>query len=235
MTIDSDMPPETLMAFVDGELDPLAAKRVERAIAGNPALAQQVAAQRALRARLSAAFAPIAGEPVPDALTARLRDNVVTLPQPAPRRIVPRWREAAALAACLTLGVLLGQNWRGAGGPVAARNGGLYASGPLAAALDTQLAATQGSAPVRMLASFRANTGEYCRVFAGSVTDGIACHDAHGWALRQTRSAPAGGGQGEYRQAGSSDPALLAAAQDMMAGDPLDAAGEAGAKAAGWR
>lgn len=235
MTIDPDMPPETLMAFVDGELDPLTAKGVERAIAANPALAEQVAAQRALRTRLSAAFAPIAEEPVPDALAARLRDNVVTLARPAPRRVVSRWREAAALAACLTLGVLLGQNWRGAGGPVAARDGGLYASGPLAAALDTQLAATQGSAPVRMLASFRATSGEYCRVFAGSVTDGIACRDPRGWALRQTRSAPAAGGQGDYRQAGSSDPALLAAAQDMMAGDPLDAAGEARAKAAGWR
>ncbi|MDB5675979.1 MAG: hypothetical protein JWM65_2961 [Sphingomonas bacterium] len=235
MTIDPEMLPETLMAFVDGELDPLAAKRVERAIERDPALAGQVAAQRALRARLSAAFAPIVEEPVPDALAARLRGNLVPLVQPAPRRMVPRWREAAALAACLTLGVLLGQNWRGPAGPVAARDGGLYASGPLAASLDTQLAATQGAAPVRMLASFRATGGEYCRVFAASVANGIACRDARGWALRQTRAAPGEGGQGDYRQAGSSDPALLAAAQDMMAGAPLDAVGEAKAKATGWR
>ena len=159
MTIDPEMLPETLMAFVDGELDPLAAKRVERAIERDSALA----------------------------------------------------------------------------GQVAARDGGLYASGPLAASLDTQLAATQGAAPVRMLASFRATGGEYCRVFAASVANGIACRDARGWALRQTRAAPGEGGQGDYRQAGSSDPALLAAAQDMMAGAPLDAAGEAKAKATGWR
>jgi anti-sigma factor RsiW len=227
--------PETLMAFADGELDPLAAKRVERAIAEDPALAEQVAAQHALRARLSAAFAPLAEEAVPDALAARLRSNVVTIAAPAPRRVTSRWREALALAACLTLGVLLGQNWRGPAGPVAARDGALYASGPLAASLDTQLAATQGSAPVRVLASFRATGGEYCRVFAASVTDGIACHDAHGWALRQTCAGAGKVGQGDYRQAGSSDPALLAAAQDMMAGEPLDAAGEAKAKAAGWR
>jgi len=226
--------PETLMAFADGELDPLAAKRVERAIAADPVLAEQVAAQRALRARLSAAFAPLAEEAVPDALAARLRSNVVTLAAPAPRRVVSRWREALALAACLTLGVLLGQNWRAAG-PIAAHDGALYASGRLAGALDTQLAATQGAAPVRVLASFRATGGGYCRVFAAPVTNGIACRDAHGWALRQTRAGTGEGGQGDYRQAGSPDPALLAAAQDMMAGDPLDAAGEAKAQASGWR
>jgi hypothetical protein len=38
-----------------------------------------------------------------------------------------------------------------------------------------------------------------------------------------------------YAQAGSADPDLMAAAQDMMAGAPLDAAGEARARARGWR
>jgi hypothetical protein len=36
-------------------------------------------------------------------------------------------------------------------------------------------------------------------------------------------------------QAGSTDPELMAAAQQMMAGDPLDAGAEAKARAAGWR
>lgn len=235
MTIDPELLPELLMAYADGELDPLAAKRVERAIAADPALAGQVAAQRALRDRLSAAFAPVAEAPLPDALAARLRGNVVPIAPPAPRRpVAMRWREALALAACLTLGVLLGQNWR-ATGPVAGRDGGLYAAGPLATALDRQLAANQAAAPVRMLASFRATDGAYCRVFAAPVTNGIACRDRHGWALRQTRAGAGEAGQGDYRQAGSSDPELLAAAQDMMVGAPLDAAGEAKAQAAGWR
>jgi hypothetical protein len=38
-----------------------------------------------------------------------------------------------------------------------------------------------------------------------------------------------------YAQAGSADPDLMAAAQDMMAGAPLDAAGEADARVHGWR
>ena len=42
-------------------------------------------------------------------------------------------------------------------------------------------------------------------------------------------------GKAEYAQAGSTDPALMAAAQEMMAGDPLDAPAEVRARAAGWQ
>jgi len=38
-----------------------------------------------------------------------------------------------------------------------------------------------------------------------------------------------------YAQAGSADPSLMAAAQELMAGEPLDAAAEASARAAGWK
>ena len=39
----------------------------------------------------------------------------------------------------------------------------------------------------------------------------------------------------DYRQAGSGDATLLGAAQAMMAGEPLDAAGEVSARQRGWR
>jgi hypothetical protein len=52
--------------------------------------------------------------------------------------------------------------------------------------------------------------------------------------LRQTRS-PENRQTAEYRQAGSADAALLAEAQAMMAGDPLDAAAERRARDLGWR
>src|SRR5258707_2734966 len=97
-----------LMAYADGELDPLAAKRVESAIAAVPALAAKVAAQRALRARLGAAFAPVADAPVPDCLAALLTSDVLTLlPRPVPRR--QRWVQAAALAGTLILGIAVGK------------------------------------------------------------------------------------------------------------------------------
>lgn len=61
---------ETLIAYVDGELDRAEAARVEAAIAADPALADQVRALRAGAAALRAAFGePMRGE-VPERLIA---------------------------------------------------------------------------------------------------------------------------------------------------------------------
>lgn len=225
MTPDDEM----LMAFADGELDPVAAKRVERAIAADPALADRVAAHRALRARIGIAFATMAAEPSPDRLTALLTSNIVPIaPRPAPAR--RRWMQAVAIAATLILGIAVGQGWQTS--PVSVRHGVLTASGPLASALDTQLASAPGD--THILASFRDGSGTYCRVFRGAAIDGIACRDDTGWTLRRTQSSGKAGVT-DYRQAGSSDAALMALAQDMMAGDPLDPAAETRARALDWR
>lgn len=222
--------PEMLMAYADGELDPLNAKRVERAIAGDPALAQEVERHRALRKRIANSFAPVADEQVPDRLAALLKSNVVDLPAPRTRPLLTRWREAAALAACLLLGLVTGL--KVPHGPVSAGAGGLYASGSLAAALDDQLGGADGT--VKVAVSFRDKQGSYCRVFSSRATDGIACRDASGWALRRTQQGSPTQ-RGDYAQAGSPDPDLMAAAQDMMSGEPLDAKAEEAARGAGWR
>lgn len=222
---------EMLMAYADGELDPLTARRVEKAIAADPALAQTVAGHRALRSRLGSAFAPVLDQPVPDHLTAMLQSNVVAFtpkPVPQPRR----WLSGLAIAASLVAGIAVGTQWAGAPGPVAAGKDGLIAAGPLADALDTQLASASGE--TRMLASFRDSKGGYCRVFAGQSFDGIACKGAEGWQLRQTQSSGAASGA-DYRQAGSGNAAIMAAAQDMMAGDPLDETAEKQAISKGWK
>lgn len=226
--------PEMLMAYADGELSPLEAKRVERAIATDPALAEEVARHRALRARLSGHFAPVTEEPVPDRLAALLRSNsnVVALPVRKPARRIPGWtRWGGAVAASLVLGLFIGQGLQPQG-VVRTKGGQLYAAGTLAGALDTQLASNRGAVGVPI--SFRDAKGSYCRVFTSSATDGIACRDSQGWALRQTK-AGSSAAKTDYAQAGSADPALMAAAQEMMAGDPLDAAAEAKAKASGWK
>lgn len=222
--------PEMLMAYADGELDPLNAKRIERAIAGDPALAQQVERHRALRKRISDSFAPVADEQVPDRLAALLKSSVADLPVPRTRPILTRWREAVALAACLVLGLMIGL--KVPHGPVSAGAGGLYASGSLAAALDDQVGGADGT--VKVAVSFRDKQGSYCRVFNSRATDGIACRDASGWALRRTQQGSSTQ-HGDYAQAGSPDPDLMAAAQDMMAGEPLDAKAEEAARGAGWR
>jgi len=226
MTID----PETLMAYADGELDPLNVKRVERAMAADPALAVEVERQRALRQRIAGSFAPVTEEPVPERLTSLLKANVVPMPRP-PRPAINRWTAMAAMAACLVLGLTLGIVVNR--GPVTARGNGLYASAQLADALDNQLSGMPGA--VKITVSFRDRQGSYCRVFSLDAAAGIACRDQQGWALRRTQSGSVQDARGGYAQAASTDPDLMAAAQDMMAGQPLDAIGERTAKAAKWQ
>ncbi|WP_294331966.1 anti-sigma factor [uncultured Sphingomonas sp.] len=224
--------PELLMAYADGELGPLDAKRVEQAIAADPALGAEVARHRALRARLDGHFAAVAQEPVPDRLAALIRTNVVDLPARRRTARVPAWAPwSGAVAAALVLGLLLGKGLPEQG-VVRTRDGHLYAAGSLAGALDRQLAANAGD--VQLVVSFRDREGRYCRVFRSQPADGIACHEAKGWALRQTMGGSRVSARG-YAQAGSADAALMAAAQELMAGDPLDAAAEARARAAGWK
>ncbi|WP_287977271.1 anti-sigma factor [Sphingomonas sp.] len=220
MTIDDSL----LMAYADGELDPIAAKRVEQAMANDPALERRVADHRALRDRMARAFSPIAEEPVPDRLAALLTNTVVALPPRRPR--VSLWWPAGAVAAGLALALGLAAPWRQSPGSAD------HAGGALGEALDTRLAAMDGDP--RVLVSFRNQQGAYCRVFAGSARDGIACRDGEGWRLVRTTPGSHAAGT-DYRQAASGDAALLNAAQAMMAGDPLDAAGEIRARQRGWR
>jgi len=69
-----------------------------------------------------------------------------------------------------------------------------------------------------------------CRTFEQGAVGGIACTTGDDWRLArvyggvETRST-------EFRQAGSASAAMMADAQTMMAGEPLDAAGEAAALA----
>ena len=216
---------EILMAYADGELDALAAKRVERAIAENPALAVKVDGHRALRAKLAAAFPLGAGQ---DPLEAMVR----AAPVPLVRRSAwqQRWMQAAAMAACLVIGVMLGSRWMNSQISTD-RAGSLIASGDLARALDTQLAGVQGE--TNILVTFRDAHGNYCRVFSGTAIDGIACRDGAKWRLIRTGSSGSAP-RSDYRQAASDDMAMMAAAQDMMVREvsPLQ---ERQARQRGWK
>src|SRR3546814_7619134 len=60
--------PATVAAFVDGELDDFNMRRIEREAATDAALAAEIARHRALKARLSAHYAPVLEEAVPERL-----------------------------------------------------------------------------------------------------------------------------------------------------------------------
>ena len=239
---------ETLSAYADGELDAATAAAVEAAMANDLQIAQRIAEYRALQARLQQAFAPVLAEPVPERLLASARgaparqrpSNVSALqPRPRARWSWPQW---GAMAASLVIGVLFGPLLlRSPTGntPIDTRGGQMLAHGTLERALSEQLASTQpAAAPVQIGVSFRARSGAYCRTFVmhdESQLAGLACRGRSAWrveTLTRSDSGPAGAG---LRPAGSAlPPAVARTLDELIAGEPLDAAGEAAARASGW-
>ena len=224
--------PEIVMAYVDGELDLVTAKRIERAMESDPSLAARVEAERRLREKLSARFDPIADEAVPDRLTALLANvdtSLASRRKQTARRFGPlQW---AAIAASLAIGLFAGQaNW--GSDQVGSHGGTLVAQAGLKAVLDAQLASAQApDAPIRIGLTFKDKAGALCRTFEGAALSGIACRDDGTWQLRQTLSNEAQASA--YRQAGSG--ALAEAASAMMAGEPFDAADERNARDRDWQ
>ncbi|MGH8239661.1 MAG: anti-sigma factor family protein, partial [Steroidobacteraceae bacterium] len=59
-------PPETLMAYADGELEVETRRAIEAEMAIDPEVAQEVERHRAMRTEVGGAFAGVLDEPVPD-------------------------------------------------------------------------------------------------------------------------------------------------------------------------
>lgn len=230
----TDIDEAMLIAWVDGELDEVTRRRVDRAVAEDPALAERLEMHRRLRERLSGHYAPIEAEPVPAGMRALLEESAKVVPLARPA--VPRWRNwvvGGAIAASLVLGLGIGHLSGGPAGPVAVKNGAMVAQGELASALDTQLASAQDGAPIRIGLSFQRKGGGWCRSFEGQAVSGVACREGEGWQVQQL--VP-GAGQGtDYRQASSGDARVMATVDALMEGAPVGVAQEKAAKERGWR
>lgn len=229
------MTEEQIIAYVDGELGPIEALRFERAIEADPAMAAEVERHRRLRAIVAGHFAPVTAEPLPERLTALLDSNVLAFPAKRKSWFGEGGRYTA-LAATLVAGLIAGHLLPlGPSAPIGEKGGAVVAQGDLAKALDSQLASAEQGGAYRIGVSFRSSDRRYCRTFTGTVGAGIGCRGDDGWALERFVSNAPEGVAGEYRQAASASADVLAAAQEMMAGDPLDAAAEKAAQARGWR
>lgn len=244
MTLSDD----ELLAYVDGEIAEDRRATVEREIAADPVVARRVAAQRALRAKLHQAFDGVLDEPVPPRLLAAARSSsVVHFPGAASRetrrpRHIARWLAAAA---SVVLGIFVAQQigrLAGAGENFASQHGGVVAAGELEDVLSRKLTSEQSpSDRIRVMVSFLADSGDYCRTFV--VVDkigsdaGIACREGDVWHVRALESM-AGGTRdsGQYRPAATLLPPLIVQAmQASMVGDALDAQGESAARRNDWR
>lgn len=243
---------ETLMAYVDGELDAAARAAVDAAVADDPALGARLARQQALAGRLRAAFDDVLEEPLPPRLLAAARAPAAASPRAAGLRtrgggvgLVRHWSwpQWGALAASLIIGLLAGYTLpRHTPAGLVAENGRLIARGALANALSEQLASepSDGSPPLRIGLSFRAKSGDYCRTFTLAGDDqqpphaGLACKEGPDWHVRTLTPAQAASDT-DYRMAASPLPeAVLRAVDDSIDGTPLDASAERAARDGGW-
>lgn len=246
---------EELMAYADGELNAERRAALDEALGHDARLRGRVSALVAQRKRLSAAFAGVLEEPVPERLTALLAHPaadaapppVVNLAAERERRAAsnraPNWMQWGGMAASVVLGVALGMqiNWPGSapGGDalVSEVGGRIVAGGQLAQALNSELASSPTTASAEGVAvpvSFIDKDGQYCRAFSTAHMAGLACREATQWTL-QTTTAAERAPAGQMRQAGSPLPrAVLEAVDARIAGSALSAAQEREARDRGW-
>lgn len=186
------------------------------------------------RRRLAAAFEGVLDEPVPDRLKALLAEpapQVVDLGAVrVQRRGMSNWAAWGGMAATLVLGTLIGTRLMLPGMDEAGR---LVVTGDIDKALNTDLASDSPDA-VAVQVSFKAKDGRYCRTFSTESSAGLACRQPDGaWVLKHLAALPASGS--EMRQAASSLPAsVLAAMDEAIAGEALNAEQEKAARDAGW-
>ncbi len=247
---------EELTAYADGELTGERRLALDEALRHDAQLQGRVRTLQAQRQRISAAFASVLAEPVPERLTALLAapateatpPPVVDLAAERERRTVrrsaPSWAQWGGMAASVALGVAIGMQISGLGTPVAndalvsEAGGKLVAGGPLAQALNAQLAsdaaAAGSAAPVMVPVSFIDKDGQYCRAFSTERMAGLACREAAQWTI-QTASGAERAASGEMRQASSPLPrAVLEAVDARAAGNALSSAQERQARDRGW-
>ena len=255
------IPDELVTAYVNGELDEAGRARVEQAISQDARVAQRVAQQRALRGRLRNVFEAVLREPPPRRTVNGSRSEGPAGPaqiidlarvraararRPERRRLsIPR-RASTAIAASLLAGVgagLLIQRLVSSAVPIEYRAGALIAAGLLNRSLTEQIAGvTPTSAAVRVIQSFRAKAGGYCRTFTldnGHPVAGLACREQQHWhvvSLLSTEGSSNTGSAQLFRLSSSALPVpLLAIINERTTGDALDAAAESRARRGDWR
>ena len=229
---------ETLMAYADGELDAETRRAIEAEMAVDPEVAREVERQRALRTDVSAAFAGVIDEQVPDRLLRAAKQS-----QAAPPLRQWSWPEWTSIAASLVIGVIAGRailQSPGSQDDIIATgiDGRIVAGGRLAQALSEQLS-SEDDARVDIGLTFRSKSGEYCRTFGtrvGMDVVGFACREAGVWRidiLSTTKPTESGG---DYRMASTQLPApIVQAIAERMQGEALDADEEALARRRSWR
>lgn len=206
------------MAVADGEASLGDERKLQAAMAGDPALASQFAAFQATGRGLGRMFDQVMAAPVPDRLVQAIAAAPMARVRPAGllSRVGARWADllsswevpalalGAAAIAFIAGGVLLGRP--AADGPGAAQVAALGALAPTAGLVEAlakvstgaeQIVDTKaGALSVRVVETFRDQAGAPCREYEAQAATGlrqfgVACHSAAGWQLKAVFEGPA--------------------------------------------
>jgi hypothetical protein len=243
---------EMLMAYADGEVDAATRAIVEAAMRDDPEIRRRIEEHRALRETMRGAFSEVLAEPVPQRLIDAARRHDAARPgsvvdpgharraaDHAPRRL-SSWRPIA-MAASVLVGVALGYlGWHGSNTWVKTTSSGeLVAGAGLAEALSNQLSQDRSPGLVVITGlSYRAKSGDFCRTFSlagAQASSGLACREGDGWKIKVlAQSAPAPNSSNFRPAASGVAPAVRAAVEESIDGEPLDRADEIAARKNGW-
>jgi anti-sigma factor RsiW len=153
------------------------------------------------------------------------------------------WFEWSAMAASIAAGAVIAHLALNAPDTsrIGTNTGRLVAQGDLEQVLSRQLASDQpADAPVQIGLSFKSKSGDTCRTFTlreRDIVGGLACREDDKWHVQVLANVPPNtNGAGNYKPAGGNmPPAVLAAVEQQIEGEALDASGEAAARARGWQ
>lgn len=198
---------ETLCAYLDGELDAAERAALEQALATDEGLRRRLDQFRGVTQLMQEEFAGRGAEPVPEALLKAARDlahgqgaatNVTAFPKKQ-RAVAPsRWQLPLAAAIALVVGGVAGGAFQaardeaGLGAQIATLDAGqILPSNPLHGALEKaasgETVTTADASRMRLILSFAAKDGRFCREFdvatrkAASV--GVACRENGAWRM----------------------------------------------------
>jgi hypothetical protein len=235
----------TFFAWLDGELPPEEAARIEAEVALDPRLSRLAEEHRAMTAGLRNAFGQVTAQPVPQRIqnASRPTAQVVSLADGRGPRSVRKapsiWVQMGALAATLVVGIVTGNLLRGlpmggSSSPVVTQGGQLVASAGLDNALAIRLASRPADTGPRIGLTFRDKAGAICRTFEDKAASGLACREDGHWHIRSLFQAPERQTT-DYRMASGPDPRLMEEVDAAIEGEPFDAAQEKSAMQKGWR
>lgn len=246
--MNTKMDPDTLAAFVDGELSPEQAARVVMHLADHPQDQAYVDELMAANVALARAFAAPLAEPVPAAIHAAIMGasaNVVPLrPRGWRATVRPVTYAALAVAAALAMVAVLPPLTSNATEGLAI--GPVASGGALDAALTTLASGTplalEGGAEVMILATLPTPTG-HCRevellhTTANRLELGIACRSDEGpWTVEAmlSETLASSGADGFVPASGAEAQSLQFALDRLGAGETLPPEVEADLLAKGW-